>query len=486
MSWKNMSAFFNSRVLITFLIIFLGILPLSAQSQAPVQTIPGKLTLAEAENLLLQRNLTILASRYQIEASRAARLIASYKPNPVLTVGAEQFPFYSPLADSYPRFFSTNSDAGAQPTYTLRFDKITERGGKRELRTELADFQLKTAEAQMLDAVRTQLFQLRQAFNNSILARENLKLAEETEQQYGETERLTQVRLENGDVPAFELYRIRAGRLQFQQAVLQANTSYQQATSDILNLLAARTEEVVPRAVAQSSRDTLLTNIKLDTNQSTTGPAIPDSLHNAALEVIGGFDNRPVTQTLTELRDIALSQRPDVIAARNTFEATNKGVLLAQAQLRRDLDIGYEYQRVGNDNSLGVVLQVPLFLYNNNQAAIKQSEAQRDAAAALLRQAELQAVTDVEKAYRAYQSARSVLDLYNSENLGQVEKLKTISTFSFHEGAASLLELLDAQRTYNQSITSYNQASADYQMSLWQLEQATGRPLRLGTTTTDQ
>src|SRR5215471_17796792 len=321
-------------------------------------TIPARITLAQAEELLLQRNLTIAAARYQVDASRAARLIAGYKPNPVLTVGAEQITFYGPLHDM-PRFFSTNSDAGAQPTYTLRFDKITERGGKRELRTELADFQLKTAEAQMLDAVRTQLFQLRQAFNNSILARENLKLAEETEQQYRETERLTQVRLENGDVPAFELYRIRAGRLQFQQAVLQANTSYQQATSDILNLLAARTEEVVPRAVAQSSRDTLLTNIKLDPNQSTTRPAIPDSLHNAALEVIGGFDNRPVTQTLTELRDIALSQRPDVIAARNTFEATNKGVLLAQAQLRRDLDIGYEYQCVGNDNSLGVVLQVP-------------------------------------------------------------------------------------------------------------------------------
>ena len=116
MSWKNMSAFFNSRVLIALLMTCLCILPLAAQSQAPVQTIPGRLTLAEAENLLLQRNLTILASRYQIEVSRVARLIASYKPNPVLTVGAEQFPFYSPLADSYPRFFSTNSDAGAQPS----------------------------------------------------------------------------------------------------------------------------------------------------------------------------------------------------------------------------------------------------------------------------------------------------------------------------------------------------------------------------------
>src|SRR5215469_6947581 len=194
-------------------LVALAVLPSSAQSPS-APTIPRTLTLAEAENLLLQRNLAVAASRYQIEASRAARLIASYKPNPVLTMGAEQFPFYSPLSDSYPRFWPTNSNAGAQPTYTFRFDKITERGGKRELRTEQADFQIKTAEAQMLDAIRIQLFQLRQAFGNAILARENLKLGEETERQYGQTERLTQVRLENGDVPPFELYRVRAGRLQ--------------------------------------------------------------------------------------------------------------------------------------------------------------------------------------------------------------------------------------------------------------------------------
>src|SRR5215470_6935047 len=181
------------------LCVILG-LPFSAQSQS-APSIPGRLTLVDAENLLIQRNLAIAASRYQIEASRAARLIASYKPNPVLTVGAEQFPFYSPLSDSYPRFWTTNSNAGAQPTYTLRLDKITERGGKRELRTEQADFQIKTAEAQMLDAIRTQMFQLRQAFGNAILARENLKLAEETERQYSQTERLTQIRLDNGDVP---------------------------------------------------------------------------------------------------------------------------------------------------------------------------------------------------------------------------------------------------------------------------------------------
>jgi cobalt-zinc-cadmium efflux system outer membrane protein len=125
-----------------------------------------------------------------------------------------------------------------------------------------------------------------------------------------------------------------------------------------------------------------------------------------------------------------------------------------------------------------VVVQIPLFVYNNYQAAITQANAQRRAAEALLRQAELQAVTDVEKAYQAYQSSRRLLDLYNSQNLAQVEKLRNISSYSYKEGAVSLFELLDAQRTYNQALTAYNQARTDYQISLWQLEQAIGRTLR--------
>ena len=70
-----------------------------AFAQDTQATIPARLTLAQAEDLLLQRNLTVAAARYQVEASRAARLIAGYKPNPVLTVGAEQLTFYGPLHD---------------------------------------------------------------------------------------------------------------------------------------------------------------------------------------------------------------------------------------------------------------------------------------------------------------------------------------------------------------------------------------------------
>src|SRR5262245_8923073 len=101
-------------------IALLSLQPVDARAQAAPNAIPRQLTLTQAETLLVQRNFAVLSARYQVEASRAARLIASYKPNPGVTLGMEQIPIYSPIKGSYPRFWTTNPDAGANPVYTFR------------------------------------------------------------------------------------------------------------------------------------------------------------------------------------------------------------------------------------------------------------------------------------------------------------------------------------------------------------------------------
>ena len=454
------------RVLLATLGILITLVP-AAESQS---ALPRRLTLVQAENLLIERNLTVLAARYQIDASRAGRLIASYKPNPVLTIGAEQLPFYSPIRGSFPRLLSTNPDAGANPVYTLRVDKIWERGGKRELRTSLADEQLQASEAQMLDAVRTQMYQLRKAFTVATLARANLRLAETSEQQYAQTQALTQVKVDQGDIARVEIYRVTAGRLQYQQAVLQARTGYDAATRDVLNLLGAREQDIAP-TIAQTPGLRPVSSEAADLQ-------IPDSISNATLDLISDFDDRPLFQSLSELRSVALAERPDVLAARHLLASAENAMQLAYAQRIRDVSTGYEYQRVGSDHSLGFVLQVPLLVNNNQRALFTQAEAQKRAAEAQVKQAEVQAITDVEKAYQAYLSARRVLDLYSTTNLTQVDRLRSVAALSYREGASSLFELLDAQRAYSQAMTAYNQARSDYQMTLWDLEQATGRSLR--------
>jgi outer membrane protein, heavy metal efflux system len=460
------------------------ILPLAAAAQtpAPIQlsgaSIPRKLTLAQAEQLLLQRNLAVLAARFQVDSLRAAWLIASFRPNPTLMLGAEQFI----LSSSFFRdLFRTNLNTSAETTYTVRYDQLIERGGKREIRTELAGCQLKAGEAQLLDAARTQLYQLQQAFTNAALARDNLLLAETTKQEYDQTIKLTEAKVENGDLARVELYRAQVAALPYQQAVQQARTSYQQATRDILNLLGARVEDVSLTKPAAGDDKTQIVKASfhpVDTGDGAVDPDRADSSNDAPLDIEFKFDDRPISQTLAELRAVALADRPDVIASRRLQDAATKTVALAMAQRARDVRLGVFYQHIGSDNTFGANVSFMLFRYDNGYAAISQAEALRESAISQARDAELRALTEVEKAYLAYQSARRVLDIYSSTTIERAGRLKTVAAFSYKEGATSLLELLDAERIYNQTIGSYNQARADYQAALWQLEQAVGRPLR--------
>lgn len=417
------------------LIVFTSV-ELSAQS------LPSALSLEVAEKLLLERNLALTSSRRMVEASKAAKTIAGYKPNPVIQLGAEQIPFAQPSGMdlmSLPRFVTTDSNAGANPVWTFQFNKVIERGGKRETRVQQADAQLNASQAGVGDAVRTQLFQLRLAFSAALLARDNYRLAAETLKQYEKTESLTETRVSAGDLPLMELYRVKSGKLPFQQAELQARAAYEQATRDIQNVL--------------------------------------NDPSGQKLEVEGDLRPVPVVSTLDELKRLALQERPDVQVAQYTARAAESGTRLAEAQRHRDISVGYEYQRVGSDSSLGVVAQFPLFLYNNQKAGIVQATALQRAAEAQYQQARTQAVIDVEKAWQAYLAARKAMALYTDENLQQVRKLREISAFSFKEGATSLFELLDAQRTANLAEQAYNQARADFQNSLWLLEQAIGRQL---------
>ncbi|HEY3325176.1 MAG TPA: TolC family protein [Planctomycetota bacterium] len=69
------------------------------------------------------------------------------------------------------------------------------------------------------------------------------------------------------------------------------------------------------------------------------------------------------------------------------------------------------------------------------------------------------------------------LQLYAEQTLVKAKEPLEIVGNSYKKGAASLLDLLDARRTYNQTRVAANQAAFDYNVSVFQLEQATGQKL---------
>lgn len=460
-------------------LLLTGVAAASASAQPETSTAPRlasrPLTLAQAEELLRLRSLAVAANRQQLEASRAGRLVAGFKPNPVLTLGAQQLPVTSNIPGSVPRFVTTNSDAGANPVLTAHLDQIIERGGKREFRMAQADAVVDATLAQVEDTLRTQRFQLRQAFVAALLARDNLQLAGQLQDQYAQTVALTASRVAAGSIAPVDLYRIQAASLPFQQTVLDAQNSYEQATRDVLNLLDIAPDDM-PAPTSDGPQGASGARAVADVAPSQPAPA-GMLFATAPIQVEGSFSNKAVALSLTELRTLALANRPDVQMARNTLRAATATQRLAEAQRSRDVVVGVEYQRVGNDQAIGVTTQIPLFAYNNQRAGATQAVALERAAEAQLRQAERQAFTDVDKAYQGYLTASRALTLYNDSNLKQVADVRNVTAYTYQRGAVSLLELLDAERQARQTLAAYNQARAAYQLALFQLEQATGVPL---------
>src|SRR5215831_980494 len=262
--------------------------PASATASMPAAPqrarIPRNLTLDRAEEILLQNNLTIVAARYGVDIARAQRLVASMRPNPTLTLGAEQFDVGHP----FQFIVSTNSNAAANRVYTSRYDQVFERGNKRELRTSAANFQLQSAEAQVLDATRTQMLQLKQAFLNALLARDNLRVADENLALINSTEQLIKLHVSTGDVAEWDLIKFQSNRVQYQRDLVTARLTYQQSTRDLLNLMGAEPSDV--------------SNIV-----TTAADQTAQELADAPLEVIGDLSVKPVSLQLDQLQQTALA-----------------------------------------------------------------------------------------------------------------------------------------------------------------------------------
>ena len=83
-------------------------------------------------------------------------------------------------------------------------------------------------------------------------------------------------------------------------------------------------------------------------------------------------------------------------------------------------------------------------------------------------------LSDVSNAYEAVRSNEEVVQLYTSEYLKNAKDSRDISEYAYRRGAASLLDFLDAERTYRATELAYRQALGSYMAAMEQLKQAVG------------
>ncbi|HLV95921.1 MAG TPA: TolC family protein [Candidatus Acidoferrales bacterium] len=419
------------RVGIAFIAASLGLgamgfpAPLAAQTQGP-----SRISLDQAIQLALQHNHNLLAARTTIQQSEAEETTANLRPNPVLVTDAQFLPFFQPS-----QFSADYIDNTAQ--FDLGIGYLFERGKKRQHRLQAAKDVTAVTRSVVADNERTLTFQAASQFVNVQLAESTLQFAQDDLKSFQNTVDISQTRYKAGDISEDDYLKIKLQLLQFQTDVSQAQLAKAQGLSDLRQLLGY---ESVP----------------------------------ADYDVTGDFEYQPLKVNLEDLEAKALQLRPDFRAARQGVTAANSQYQLQKAIGKRDVtaQINYTHLSALNTASLFGSIQIPIFDRNQGEIArahyaIAQAQEQQQAA-------QNQTLTDVRDAYEGLQSNDKILTLFRSGYLNEAKEDRDISEYAYRRGAASLLDYLDAERSYRATQLAYRQSLASYLLSFEQLREAVG------------
>jgi cobalt-zinc-cadmium efflux system outer membrane protein len=388
------------------------------------------ITLDQAIQMALQHNQALLATRTTVQQSLAQEITANLRPNPQVAATWAYLPLYNP-GESFLTYLHDSTEFDLGMNYTI------ERGQKRQRRFQAAKDATAVTRSQVEDNERTLKFQVASLFVNIQLAESTLDLSRQNLASFQKTVELGETQFKAGSISENDFLKIKLQLVQFETDVQQAELSRVQALSDLRQLLG---HETVP----------------------------------ADYGIAGTFDYQPLLLTFDELQAKALQNRPDLRAAQQGVSAANSQYALAKANGKQDVTVGGNYSHSSGVNAATFSASVPLAIFDRNQGEIARTRYAISQAQYGLKGTNGQVFTDVRDAYEGLQNSDRVVKLYRSGYLDISRRNREISEYAYQRGATTLLDFLDAERSYRATQLAYRQAVAAYLTALEQLYQAVG------------
>ncbi len=418
---------------VSIVIALAATMPVLASAQVPPAPPAARLSMDDAVRLALERNQALRAQRLTVDEAKADEETAALKPNYTLSLGADGFPLFAPKQINW-NFFAY------AVAYSVGVDHVFERGEKQTNRIKTATDSADIAAKTIIDAERQLRFQTQQAFVGVQLAKMSLELAQQDLASFSQTVDASQARVAAGDLAEGDFLKITLQRLQFEQDVSAAELGVVQAKASLRQLLGYQT--------------------------------VTDDF-----DVTGDLTHQKISVTLDALAQAALVSRPDLQAAQSGIVLATHQVELEIGNRARDIDGGLNYTRngFGPISTLGVSAAFDLPFGARNQGNIAHAQIAVEQAKETEAATRTAVLTDVASAFAQYQTNEKVLSLYESGYLDQAKQSLDITTYVFQRGAGSLLDLLDAERTYRSIQLAYRQALAAHVTSVLQLNFVVGR-----------
>jgi cobalt-zinc-cadmium efflux system outer membrane protein len=389
-----------------------------------------RITVEQAIQFAVQHNHALLAARSTILQSQAAEITANLRPNPSLAWDSQFLPFFN-----FSQFNGTYLANNAQ--FDIGVDYTFERGKKRPRRLQAAQDQTAVTRSQVADNERALSFNVAQQFVAVLLAQSTLELANENLSSFQRTVSISESQVKAGAMSEGDLLKIKLQVLQFQTDVSAAKLAKLQALAMLRQLVGFE--------------------------------SVPENY-----DVEGKLDYQPLHGGVEDLKALAMRSRPDLIAAQRGVTAARSQEALARANGKRDLNAGLSYSHVGGFNTVTLSFNMQLPIFDRNQGEIARTNYAITQSQELFSEASEQVTSDVVTAYESVHTNDQIVGLYQSGYLDQTTQSRDISLYAYQRGAASLLDFLDAERSYRSNQLAYRQALSNYMLAVEQVRQAVG------------
>jgi outer membrane protein, heavy metal efflux system len=318
--------------------------------------------------------------------------------------------------------------------------------GKRSLKIEEAKAALASARSNRDDALRILRRETARAFYDVLLAEATERVRREVAESFGRTLDLIDERYRLGAASRVDRLRVDAATLEAQQEVTAAVADVARARSELGVWLGGR---------------------NLD------GVAVEGSLEG---EVAPGW----LETDAASLR-AAAAGRPDVRAAKANLERAEAALDLVRRERLPDVALSAGYTRDGPDPapvqpptlSLGGSFELPVF--SQKQGEIARAESESSSARIALARAETRAAADVDTARSSLAGANERVARMQTALLGRAREARDLVRFQYREGAVSLLDLFDAERTALQVELENAEDLYTLRVAAVELEAAVGR-----------
>jgi outer membrane protein, heavy metal efflux system len=381
----------------------------------PARTQQPTWTLDQVMAVALRQNPDVIAARLRVDSARAEQTIARALPNPTyfgIPGNPYQYSVALPIDLSPERLYRTRAAGQGRDAVEL---------GRRDMLRQVG-------------------FNVRLGFYDLLLADAQRQIALEQRDIFRQLLSADSVRLRAGDLPQRDLVKS--------------------------ELELARAEAALTRATAgvRAARLAL---------QSLMGVAQPDT----GFTIVGALQSAPeLTTPLDSLLPLALASRPDFAAAREQVDQSRSLKSLATASVFPVPVVSVVYQHTPFESGLryafGVAVPVPLFYWNGGER--QRANAGLATAEVAVQRTGVQIEADVAVALGNFRSAQVLAERYQGGLLDKSAAALETSRFAYQQGAASLLELLDAIRTYGDTRSEYYGTIHDYWVAAYALTRAVG------------